>query len=78
MELSRFASNLVATDSIKARRFEKGLKPRIHAGVRPMQLVSYQEVVNLAKIMEQENNNMQQEREQQLKKRFKSGGYPGK
>ena len=58
-KLSHFAPDLVATDSIKARRFEKGLKPMIRAGVRLIQLVSYQEVVNLAKIVERKNNNIQ-------------------
>ena len=40
IELSHFAPDLVAIDSIKARRFEKGLKPKICTGVRPVQLVS--------------------------------------
>lgn len=51
-KLSRFALDLVATDSIKTKRFEKGLKSRIRAGVRPMQVSSYREMVNLAKIVE--------------------------
>ena len=77
IELSRFAPELVATDYIKARRFEKGLKPRIRAGVRPMQLASYRDVVSKAKIVEQEVDNMQQERERQLRKRSRPDGQRG-
>ena len=49
----------VAANSIKVSRFEKGLKLRIRVRVRLMQLVSYREVVNLAKIVEQKNDNIQ-------------------
>ena len=77
IELSRFAPDLVATDGVKARRFEKGLRPRIRAEVRPMQLVSYRDVVSKAKIVEQEVDNMQQERERQQKKRSRSDGNQG-
>lgn len=71
-ELSYFVPHLVATDSIMARRFEKGLRPTIRIRVRPMRLDSYREVVNVAKIIEQEMENMQQELGRMSQKRSRS------
>ena len=53
-ELSYFAPGLVTIEIERARRFEQGLRPNIRVGVRTHRLPTYRELVNLAKIMEQE------------------------
>ena len=59
-ELSYFAPGLVTTEIERARRFEQGLRPNIRVGVRTHHLSTYREVVNLTKIMEQEQEYMRQ------------------
>ena len=73
-ELSYFAPGLVTTEIERARRFEQGLRPNIRMGVRTHRLPTYREVVNLAKIMEQEREYMRQHGESLVQKRGRIGG----
>ena len=44
--LAKYAPHLVATNEMRARRFEKGLRYKINRVVRPMVLPMYAEVLD--------------------------------
>ncbi|GFY85279.1 hypothetical protein Acr_04g0000170 [Actinidia rufa] len=54
--LVEYAPHLVATDEIRARRFEEGLRYKIKRVVRPMVLPTYTEVLDRAIIVEQDED----------------------
>ncbi|GFZ14170.1 hypothetical protein Acr_24g0003600 [Actinidia rufa] len=52
--LAEYAPHLVATDEMRARRFENGLRHEIRRAIRPLVLPTYAEVVDRAIIVEQD------------------------
>ncbi|GFY87310.1 hypothetical protein Acr_05g0009490 [Actinidia rufa] len=52
--LAEYAPHLVATDEMRARRFEDGLRHEIKRVIRPLVLLTYAEVLDRAIIVEQD------------------------
>ncbi|KAH7839539.1 hypothetical protein Vadar_005460 [Vaccinium darrowii] len=75
--LAQYAPHMVATENMKARKFEDGLKPEIRKVVRPMRLPTYAEVVDRALIIEQENEESRRLFESRKRQRFNSGKKSG-
>ncbi|KAH7838847.1 hypothetical protein Vadar_031889 [Vaccinium darrowii] len=71
--LAQYAPHMVATENMKARKFEDGLKPEIRKVVRPMRLPTYAEVVDRALIVEQENEESKRIFENRKRQRFNDG-----
>ncbi|GFZ20838.1 hypothetical protein Acr_28g0015430 [Actinidia rufa] len=52
--LAEYAPHLVATDGMRARRFEDGLRHEIRRAIRPLVLPTYADVLDRANIVEQD------------------------
>ncbi|GFS35508.1 hypothetical protein Acr_00g0040270 [Actinidia rufa] len=57
--LAEYAPHLVATDEMRARRFEDGLRHEIKRVIRPLVLPTYAEVLDRAIIVEQDEGQVQ-------------------
>ncbi|XP_058099753.1 uncharacterized protein LOC131244115 [Magnolia sinica] len=68
VELSCFASNLISTSSMKARKFEKGLCPSLRNRVVPLRLPTFEEVTDRAKIIKANFEEMNKTRDQPLRR----------
>ncbi|GFZ04260.1 hypothetical protein Acr_16g0008840 [Actinidia rufa] len=56
--LAEYAPHLVATDEMRARRFEDGLRHEIRRAIRPLVLSTYADVLDKAIIVEQDEIEM--------------------
>ncbi|KAF5469513.1 hypothetical protein F2P56_013578, partial [Juglans regia] len=54
MELGRFAPHLIATEEMRAERFQEGLLPQIRRQVACLEIQNFQRLVNVASIAERE------------------------
>ncbi|XP_040987676.1 uncharacterized protein LOC121235394 [Juglans microcarpa x Juglans regia] len=54
MELGKFAPHLIATEKIQAQKFQAGMNPRIQSYVAGFCIHNFQELVNVAAIVEAE------------------------
>ncbi|KAF5445020.1 hypothetical protein F2P56_034103 [Juglans regia] len=54
IELGRFAIHLIATEELRAERFQEGLRPQIRRQVACLQIQNFQRLVEVASIAEQE------------------------
>ena len=75
-ELSRFAPKLIATEEKKALKFQDGLKPYLKNKISILKFGVYSDVVDRALIAEKDNEDLNQYREQQMK-RIRSDGAHG-
>ena len=75
-ELSRFAPQLIATEEEKALKFQDRLKPYLKNKISILKLGVYSEVVDIALIVEKDNEDLNHNREQQMK-RIKCDGAHG-
>ncbi|XP_035545679.1 uncharacterized protein LOC118348309 [Juglans regia] len=58
MELRRFAPHLIGIEKIQAKKFQDGLQPRIRNQVACLQIENFQELINLAFIVEAEQRRL--------------------
>ena len=58
MVLGRFAPHLISTQRMQARKFQAGLQPWIHSQVACLRIKNYQELVNVAAIVEAEQRGL--------------------
>ena len=63
-ELSRFTLQLIVTEEEKTLKFQDGLKPYLKNKISILKLSVYLEVVNRVFIVENDNKELQQYREQ--------------
>ncbi|KAG7967768.1 hypothetical protein I3843_08G116100 [Carya illinoinensis] len=56
IELGRFALHLIATEEMRADRFQEGLRPDIRRMVVSHRISTFQELVDVATLVERENN----------------------
>ncbi|KAH7834692.1 hypothetical protein Vadar_018618 [Vaccinium darrowii] len=75
--LAEYAPHMVATENMKARKLEDGLKPEILKVVQPMRLPTYAEVVDRALIVEQENEESKRFLKNRKRQRFNDGKKSG-
>ena len=75
IELSRFVSQLIATEEEKALKFQDGLKSYLKNKISIMKLSVYSEVVDRALIVEKDNKELHQYREQQGKRNRNDGAH---
>ena len=75
IELSRFVSQLIATEEEKALKFQDGLKPYLKNKISIMKLSVYSEVVDRALIVKKDNEKFHQYREQQKKRNRNDGAH---
>ena len=61
-ELSRFAPHMIATEAMKARKFERGLRPYIRERVFVFRHVTYSEVNDKALLVESNSEESYRER----------------
>ncbi|XP_074342497.1 uncharacterized protein LOC141680073 [Apium graveolens] len=71
-ELARLAPGYVNIEIQKARRFQQGLKPKVHSGVVALQLKMYTSVVQAALVIESDQNLASKETSDK-KRKFDSG-----
>ena len=64
----------MTTEIERARRFKERLRLDIRVGMRTLQLSTYREVVNLAKIMELQRENIRHHKESWYQKRGRVRG----
>ncbi|RVW21225.1 hypothetical protein CK203_114569 [Vitis vinifera] len=76
-ELSRFSPQLIATEEEKALKFQDGLKPYLKNKISILKLGVYSEVVDRALIVEKDNEELHQYREQQRKRNRSDGAHDG-
>nr|CAN68039.1 hypothetical protein VITISV_018924 [Vitis vinifera] len=74
-ELSRFSPQLIATEEEKALKFQDGLKPYLKNKISILKLGVYSEVVDRALIVEKDNEELHQYREQQRKRNRSDGAH---
>ena len=74
-ELSRFSPQLIATEEEKALKFQDGLKPYLKNKISILKLGVYLEVVERAFIIEKDNEELHQYREQQRKRNRSDGAH---
>ncbi|PKA63350.1 hypothetical protein AXF42_Ash005245 [Apostasia shenzhenica] len=67
--LTRYAPELIATEKLKCTQFRKGLRDSIRASVTPFQHIVYQDLVEAARVVEQDQLNTQARREAIASKR---------
>ena len=70
-ELDHFCPQLINNLTIKARRFEQGLKPMIRSGLIPLMLEDYKDILERALRIETEKQRADARKED--RKKFKSG-----
>ncbi|XP_040994297.1 uncharacterized protein LOC121240839 [Juglans microcarpa x Juglans regia] len=58
MVLGRFAPHLISTQRMQVQKFQAGLKPRIRSQVASLRIENYQELVNVAAIVEVEQRGL--------------------
>ncbi|XP_041016159.1 uncharacterized protein LOC121258682 [Juglans microcarpa x Juglans regia] len=58
MALGRFALHLISTQRMQAQKFQAGLQPRIRSQVACLIIENYQELVNVAAIIETEHKDL--------------------
>ncbi|RVW53996.1 hypothetical protein CK203_072960 [Vitis vinifera] len=75
IELSRFSPQLIATEEEKALKFHDGLKPYLKNKISILKLGVYSEVVDRALIVEKDNEELHQYREQQMKRNRSDGAH---
>ena len=75
IELSRFAPQLIATNEEKVVKFQDGLKSYLKNKISILKLSVYSEVVDRALIVETDNEEFHQYREQQRKKNRNDGAH---
>ena len=73
--MSCFAPKLIATNDEKALKFEDGLKPYLKNKISILKLGIYLEVVDKALIVENDNEELHQYREQQRKRNRSYGAH---
>ncbi|XP_035550038.1 uncharacterized protein LOC118349468 [Juglans regia] len=56
MDLGRFAPHLIATEELRVERFQEGLRHEICRQVAYLRIKDFQELVDLASIVERENS----------------------
>ena len=56
IELGRFAPHLIATEEMRAERFQEGLRPDIRRMVVSLRISTFQGLVDVATLVERENN----------------------
>ncbi|RVW70653.1 Retrovirus-related Pol polyprotein from transposon 17.6 [Vitis vinifera] len=76
-ELSRFSPQLIATEEEKALKFQDGLKPYLKNKISILKLGVYSKVVDRALIVEKDNEELHQYREQQRKRNRSDGAHDG-
>ena len=54
MELGRFAPHLIATEEMRAKLFQEGLRPQIRRQVACLEIQNFQRLVDVASIAERE------------------------
>ena len=69
-ELGHFCPQLVNDPTVKARRFEQGLKPMIRSGLIPLMLEDYKDILERALRIETEIQRTDERKENQ--KKFKT------
>ncbi|RVW45589.1 Retrovirus-related Pol polyprotein from transposon 17.6 [Vitis vinifera] len=74
-ELSRFSPQLIATEEEKALKFQDGLKPYLKNKISILKLGVYSEVVDRALIVEKDNEELHQYREQQRERNRSDGAH---
>ena len=74
-ELSRFSTQLIATEEEKALKFQDGLKPYLKNKISVLKLGVYLEVVDRALIAEKDNEELHQYREHQRKRNRSNGAH---
>ena len=74
-ELSRFTPQLIATEEEKALKFQDGLKPYLNNKISILKLGVYLEVVDRSLIVEKDNEELHQYREQQRKRNRSDGAH---
>ena len=72
---SCFAPQLIATEEEKTLKFQDGLKPYIKNKISILKLSVYSEVVDRALIVEKDNEELHQYREQQRKRNRNDGAH---
>ncbi|RVX02879.1 Retrovirus-related Pol polyprotein from transposon 17.6 [Vitis vinifera] len=75
IELSRFSPQLIAIEEEKTLKFQDGLKPYLKNKISIMKLGVYSEVVDRALIVEKDNEELHQYREQQRKRNRSDGAH---
>ena len=75
--LSEYAPHLVATDEMRARRFEDGLRYEIKRAIRPLVLPTYAEVLDRAIIVEQDETERKIYFDNKRKQNFNKEGTSG-
>ncbi|XP_057459270.1 uncharacterized protein LOC130749931, partial [Actinidia eriantha] len=75
--LAEYAPHLVATDEMRARRFEDGLRHEIKRAIRPLVLPTYAQVLDRAIIVEQDETERKIYFDSKRKKNFNNEGTSG-
>ncbi|GFY89249.1 hypothetical protein Acr_06g0011890 [Actinidia rufa] len=75
--LAKYAPYLVATDKMRARRFEDGLRHEIKRVIRPLVLPTYAEVLDRAIIVEQDEIERKKYFDSKRRQNFGSKGTSG-
>ncbi|GFY97647.1 hypothetical protein Acr_12g0001880 [Actinidia rufa] len=75
--LAEYAPHLVATDEMRARRFEDGLRHEIKRVIRPLVLPTYAQVLDRAIIVEQDETERKNYFDSKRKKNFNNEGMSG-
>ncbi|XP_058103512.1 uncharacterized protein LOC131247088 [Magnolia sinica] len=68
IELSHFASNLISTSNMKARKFEMRFHPSLRSRVVPLRLPTFVEMTDQAKIIEADFEEMNKTHDQPLRR----------
>ena len=74
-ELSRFSPQLIAIEEEKTLKFKDNLKPYLNNKISILKLGVYLEVVDRALIVEKDNEELHQYREQQRKRNRSDGAH---
>ncbi|XP_057469656.1 uncharacterized protein LOC130758731 [Actinidia eriantha] len=75
--LAEYAPHLVATDEMRARRFEEGLRHEIRRAIRPLVLPTYAEVLDRAIIVKQDEIERKKYFDSKRRQNFGSEGTSG-
>ncbi|XP_057511765.1 uncharacterized protein LOC130793917 [Actinidia eriantha] len=75
--LAEYALHLIATDEMRARRFEDGLRYEIKMVIRPLVLPTYADVLNRAIIMEQDEIEKKKYFDNKKRQNFNNQGPSG-
>ncbi|XP_057495674.1 uncharacterized protein LOC130780671 [Actinidia eriantha] len=75
--LAEYAPHLVATDEMRARRFEDGLRHEIRRAIRPLVLPTYADVLDRAIIVEQDEIEREKDFDSKRRQNFGAEGTSG-